>query len=205
MNRRSVWSLALAVLVTAFMAVDASARTFVPTPDLSGTWRLDQRHSDRDFGRGFGYGYRGNGAAMSDLALPRAVRIVQGPNRLRVTNRRGDVVQVILLDDHFGFGGRDRFDNNGRFDDNGRFDHNGPFDNSRADDWNGYRNQSGRDVLVGQWHGPLLVAEQTGTRGTQVTQTFRLANRGRTLVVRTEVTRGRSGATMKMEQVFQRA
>jgi len=199
MNRRTVWSLALAVLVTAFMAVDASARTIMPTPNLSGTWRLDRRHSDRDFGRGFGNGYRGNGAAISDLALPRAVQIVQGPKRLRVTNRRGDVVQVILLDDHFGFGGRDRFDNNGRF------GNNGPFDNSRSDDWNGYRNQSSRDVLVGQWHGPLLVAEQTGARGTQVTQTFRLANGGRTLVVRTEVTRGRSGATMKMEQVFQRA
>jgi hypothetical protein len=39
MNRRTVWSLALAVLVTAFMAVDASARTIVPTPNLSGTWR----------------------------------------------------------------------------------------------------------------------------------------------------------------------
>jgi hypothetical protein len=199
MNRRTVWSLALAALVTAFMAVDASARTIVPTPNLSGTWRLDQRHSDRNFGRGFGNGYRGNGAAISDLALPRAVQIVQGPNRLRVTNRRGEVVQVILLDDHFGFGGRDRFDNNGRF------GNNGPFDNSRSDDWNGYRNQSSRDVLVGQWHGPLLVAEQTGARGTQVTQTFRLANGGRTLVVRTEVARGRSGATMKMEQVFQRA
>ena len=199
MNRRTVWSLALAVLVTAFMTVDASARTIVPTPNLSGTWRLDQRHSDRDFGQGFGNGYRGNGSAIRDLALPRAVRIAQGPNRLRVTNRRGDVVQVILLDDHFGFGGRDRYNNNGRFDDNG------PFDNSRSDDWNGYRNQSGRDVLVGQWHGPLLVAEQTGARGTQVTQTFRLANGGRTLVVRTEVARGRSGATMKMEQVFQRA
>lgn len=193
MNRRTVWSLALAVLVTAFMAVDASARTIVPTPNLSGTWRLDQRHSDRDFGRGFDNGYRGT-AAIRDLALPRAVQIVQGPNRLRVTNRRGDVVQVILLDDHFGFGGRDRFDNNSRSDNNGRFG-----------DWNGYRNQSGRDVLVGQWHGPLLVAEQTGARGTQVTQTFRLANGGRTLVVRTEVARGRSGATMKMEQVFQRA
>jgi hypothetical protein len=199
MNRRTVWSLALAALVTAFMAVDASARTIMPTPNLSGAWRLDRRHSDRDFGRGFGNGYRGNGAAISDLALPRAVQIVQGPNRLRVTNRRGEVVQVILLDDHFGFGGRDRFDNNGRF------GNNGPFDNSRSDDWNGYRNQSSRDVLVGQWHGPLLVAEQTGARGTQVTQTFRLANGGRTLVVRTEVTRGRSGATMKMEQVFQRA
>jgi hypothetical protein len=109
------------------------------------------------------------------------------------------VVQVILLDDHFGFGGRDRFGSNDRF------DNNGPFDNSRSNDWNGYRNQSSRDVLVGQWHGPLLVAEQTGARGTQVTQTFRLANGGRTLVVRTEVARGRSGATMKMEQVFQRA
>jgi hypothetical protein len=198
MNRRTVWSLALAVLVTAFMAVDASARTIVPTPNLSGTWRLDRRHSDRDFGQGFDNGYRGT-AAVSNLALPRAIQITQGPNRLRVTNRQGEVVQVVLLDDHFGFGGRDRFDDNGGFDNNGR-DMNG-----RNGDWNGYRNQSGRDALVGQWHGPLLVAEQTGARGTQVTQTFRLANGGRTLVVRTEVARGHSGSTMKMEQVFQRA
>ena len=191
MIRRTVWSLALAALVTALMAVDASARTIVPTPNLSGTWRLDQRHSDHNFGRGFG-----NNAAIRDLALPRAMQITQGPNRLRVTNRRGDVVQVVLLDDHFGFGGRDRFGNNGRYGDNDRYGNN---------DWNGYRNQSGRDVLVGQWHGPMLVAEQTGARGTQVTQTFRLANGGRTLVVRTEVARGRFGTTMQIDQVFQRA
>jgi hypothetical protein len=197
MNRRTVWSLALAVLVTAFMAVDASARTIVPTPNLSGTWRLDQRHSDRDFGQGFGNGHRG---MTADLALPRAIQITQGPNRLRVTNRQGDVVRVVLLDDHFGFGERDRFDNNGQSGNNSQFGN-----NNRNGDWNGYRNQSGRDALVGQWHGPLLVAEQTGARGTQLTQTFRLANGGRTLVVRTEVARGRSGATMKMEQVFQRA
>lgn len=191
MNRRTVWSLALAALVTAFMAVDASARTIVPTPNLSGTWRLDQRHSDHNFGRGFG-----NNAAIRDLALPRAMQITQGPNRLRVTNRQGDVVQVVLLDDHFGFGGRDRWGNNGRYGDNDRYGNN---------DWNGYRNQSGRDVLVGQWHGPMLVAEQTGARGMQVTQTFRLANGGRTLVVRTEVARGRFGTTMQIDQVFQRA
>lgn len=185
MNRRTVWSLALAALVTAFMTVDASARTIVPTPNLSGTWRLDQRHSDSNVGHGFG-----NRGAAADLALPRAIQITQGPNRLRVTNRRGDVVQMVLLDDHFGFGGRDR--NNGRFGNN---------DN----DWNGYRNQSGRDVLVGQWHGPMLVAEQTGARGTQVTQTYRLANGGRTLVVRTEIARGRFGQTMQIDQVFQRA
>ena len=193
MNRRTVWSLALAALVTAFMAVDASARTIVPTPNLSGTWRLDQRHSDGNVGGGFG-----NRGAAANLALPRAIQITQGPNRLRVTNRRGDVVQMVLLDDHFGFGGRDRFGDNGRYGDNGRFGNN---DN----DWNGYRNQSGRDVLVGQWHGPMLVAEQTGARGTKVTQTFRLANGGRTLVVRTEVARGRFGTTMQIDQVFQRA
>jgi hypothetical protein len=193
MNRRTVWSLALAALVTAFMAVDASARTIVPTPNLSGTWRLDRRHSDKDFGPGFG-----NNAAVRDLALPRAIQITQGPNRLRVMNRQGNVVQVVLLDDHFGLGGRDRFGNNGRYGDNGRYGNN---DN----DWNGYQNQSGRDVLVGQWHGPMLVAEQTGARGTQVTQTFRLANGGRTLVVRTEVARGRFGTTMQIDQVFQRA
>jgi hypothetical protein len=129
MNRRTVWSLALVVLVTAFMAVDASARTIVPTPNLSGTWRLDQRHSDRDFGQGFNNGYRGT-ATIRDLALPRAVQIVQGPNRLRVTNRRGDVVQVILLDDHFGFGGRDRFDNNGRFGNNDQFGNNDRYGNN---------------------------------------------------------------------------
>jgi hypothetical protein len=114
MNRRTVWSLALAALVTAFMAVDASARTIVPTPNLSGTWRLDQRHSDKNFGRGFG-----NNAAVRDLALPRAIQITQGPNRLRVTNRQGNVVQVVLLDDHFGLSGRDRFGDNGRYGDNG--------------------------------------------------------------------------------------
>ena len=199
MIRRTVWSLALAALVTAFMAVDASARTIVPTPNLSGTWRLDQRHSDHNFGRGFG-----NNAAIRDLALPRAMQITQGPNRLRVTNRQGDVVQVVLLDDHFGFGGRDRSGNNGRYGDNDRYGNNGGFGNN-DNDWNGYRNQSGRDVLVGQWHGPMLVAEQTGARGTQVTQTFRLANGGRTLVVRTEVARGRFGTTMQIDQVFQRA
>jgi hypothetical protein len=90
MNRRTVWSLALAALVTAFMAVDASARTIVPTPNLSGTWRLDRRHSDKDFGPGYG-----NNAAVRDLALPRAIQITQGPNRLRVTNRQGNVVQVV--------------------------------------------------------------------------------------------------------------
>jgi hypothetical protein len=51
----------------------------------------------------------------------------------------------------------------------------------------------------------MLVAEQTGARGAQVTQTFRLANGGRTLVVRTEVARGRFGTTMQIDQVFQRA
>src|SRR6185436_11104193 len=187
MNRRTVWSLALAALVTAFMAVDASARTIVPTPNLSGTWRLDRRHSDRDFGPGFG-----NNAAARDLALPRAIQITQGPNRLRVTNRQGDVVQIVLLDDHFGFGGRDRSGNNGRYGDNGGYGDNGRYGNN-DNDWNGYQNQSGRDVLVGQWHGPMLVAEQTGARGAEVTQTFRLANGGRTLVVRTEVARGRFG------------
>jgi hypothetical protein len=191
MNRRTVWSLALAALVTAFMTVDASARTIVPTPNLSGTWRLDQRHSDSSAGRGFG-----NRGGAADLTLPRRIQITQGPNRLRVTNRQGDLVQMVLLDDHFGFGGRDR--DNDRYGNNGRFGNN---DN----DWNGYQNQSGRDVLVGQWHGSMLVAEQTGARGTQVTQTFRLANGGRTLVVRTEVARGRFGQTMQIDQVFQRA
>lgn len=191
MNRRTVWSLALAALVTAFTVADASARTIVPTPNLSGTWRLDQRHSD-NVGRGFG-----NRGLAADLALPRAIQITQGPNRLRVTNRQGEVVQMVLLDDHFGFGGRDRYGNSGRSGDNGR--------GNNGNDWNGYQNQSGRDVLVGQWHGPMLVAEQTGARGAKVTQTFRLANGGRTLVVRTEIARGRFGQTMQIDQVFQRA
>ena len=103
MNRRTVWSLALAFLVTAFLAADASARTFVPTPNLSGAWRLEQ-------------GWKGQPnrmGPMADLALPRAFQIDQGQNRLRVTNRRGDVVQVVLFDGHFGFGGNDRYGDQG--------------------------------------------------------------------------------------------
>jgi hypothetical protein len=188
MNRRTVWSLALAILVAAGLATEASARTFVPTPNLSGTWRLEQGsngkywHGERDFGRG---NERGQGVGLGDVTLPRAFQIVQGPNRLRVTNRRGEVVQVILLDDHFGFNGR------------------GGFGDSRFRNRN--QSQNDRDVLIGQWHGPVLEAEQMGPRGTQMTQTFRLANRGRTLVVRTEVARGRSGATMQIEQIYERA
>ena len=178
MNRRTVWSLALAILVTAFVAHDASARTFVPTPNLSGTWRLERRwnHRNHVYGRAGSPGM----AAIQDIALPRSMQIDQGRNRIRVTNRQGQVVQVVLLDDHFGFNARDRF-------------------GAR----NGYRND--RDVLIGQWHGPVLEAEQMGPRGGQVKQTFRLANRGRTLIVRTEVARGRSGATLQIEQVFERA
>ena len=194
MNRRTVWSLALALLVTGALATDASARTIVPTPNLSGTWRLEQGSNGHFWGggRGFGGGYgRGQGAGLGDVTLPRAFQIVQGPNRLRVTNRHGDVVQVILLDDHFGFSGRDRFGDRGGFGDSRNRNRN--------------QNQNDRDVLIGQWHGPVLEAEQMGPRGTQVTQSFRLTNRGRTLVVRTEVARGRFGATMQIEQIYERA
>jgi hypothetical protein len=66
----------------------------------------------------------------------------------------------------------------------------------------GFRNQG--TFLRGQISGSRLVAHGTDSRGRQMTQTMVLRNRGTTLVVRTQI-EGRSGRTMTIEKVYERA
>jgi hypothetical protein len=65
-----------------------------------------------------------------------------------------------------------------------------------------FRNQA--TFLRGQIRGSRLVAHGTDARGRQMTQTMVLQNRGTTLVVRTQI-EGRSGRTMTIEKVYERA
>jgi len=69
----------------------------------------------------------------------------------------------------------------------------------------GFRDREGAAFLSGQLNGNRLVARGLDARGRPMTQIMFLRDRGRTLVVRTEVERGRSGQTFQTEKVYQRA
>jgi hypothetical protein len=69
----------------------------------------------------------------------------------------------------------------------------------------GYRDREGNAFLSGQINGNRLVAQGVDARGRQMTQTMFLRDRGQTLVVRTQVERGRSGRMVETEKVYQRA
>jgi hypothetical protein len=59
--------------------------------------------------------------------------------------------------------------------------------------------------LSGELRGQTLVAHGIDARGRSMTQTMVISNRGRTMVVRTEVAQGRSGRMFQTEKVYQRA
>jgi hypothetical protein len=59
--------------------------------------------------------------------------------------------------------------------------------------------------LSGELRGQRLVAHGTDARGRSMTQTMVISNRGRTLIVRTEMAQGRSGRMVQTEKVYQRA
>jgi hypothetical protein len=59
--------------------------------------------------------------------------------------------------------------------------------------------------LTGELRGQRLVAHGIDARGRSMTQTMVLRDRGRTMVVRTEVAQGRSGRMVQTEKVYQRA
>jgi len=65
--------------------------------------------------------------------------------------------------------------------------------------------QQGATVLSGELRGSRLVATGVDPRGRQMKQTMFLRNRGRVLVVRTQVERGNSGRTLEVEKVYKRA
>src|SRR5687767_1107722 len=67
------------------------------------------------------------------------------------------------------------------------------------------RRPQGATVLSGELRGSRLVATGVDSRGRQMKQTMFLRNRGRVLVVRTQVERGNSGRTLEVEKVYQRA
>lgn len=60
-------------------------------------------------------------------------------------------------------------------------------------------------LLRGDLNGNRLVANGSDPRGRQMRQVMILKNRGNTLVVRTQVQRGRSGHMVEVEKVYQRA
>ena len=70
----------------------------------------------------------------------------------------------------------------------------------------GYRAQR-QDALFleGNLMGTRIVAHGQGPRGQHLTQTMTLRNRGQILVVTTRVERGRSGRTVEIEKIYQRA
>jgi len=69
---------------------------------------------------------------------------------------------------------------------------------------NGYWHQPA-GLLQGQIQGNQLFASGTDSRGRHMTQTMSLQNRGRTLVIHTQVERGRSGRLFQFDKVYQRA
>ena|SRR5688572_11263385 len=66
------------------------------------------------------------------------------------------------------------------------------------------RRPQGATVLSGELRGSRLVATGVDSRGRQMKQTMFLRNRGRVLVVRTQVERGNSGH-IEVEKIYQRA
>ena len=70
---------------------------------------------------------------------------------------------------------------------------------------NGFHGQRGATVLQGDLNGNQLVASGPGPRGQQIHQTMTLQNRGRTLVVQTQVQRGNRGRVVTVEKVYTRA
>lgn len=70
---------------------------------------------------------------------------------------------------------------------------------------NGFHGQRGATVLQGDLNGNQLVADGSGPRGQQIHQTMTLQNRGRVLVVQTQVQRGNRGRVVTVEKVYTRA
>lgn len=71
---------------------------------------------------------------------------------------------------------------------------------------NGFRSErQDATFLRGEIRGSQLVARGQDSRGRPMTQTMSLQDRGRTLVVRTQVERGHSGRMVSTEMVYHRA
>jgi len=61
------------------------------------------------------------------------------------------------------------------------------------------------DVLMGQYRGGALEVHRTTPSGAQITRTFSVQNRGRTLVIHTQIDNGRSGRNLEFDRVYHRA
>jgi hypothetical protein len=71
---------------------------------------------------------------------------------------------------------------------------------------NGFRpDRSGASYLKGQIQGSQIVAFGQDSRGRRMTQTMSLQDRGRTLVVHTQIERGNWGRMVGMDKVYHRA